>query len=295
MGGIDNLDLGSFGIYTFDFEDQPAALMRESVQGLEELGWRTLWFPEVHGREALTQAGYLLSSTERLRVVNGIAQIGPRAPIATYGAALLLADAYPDRHVLGLGFGGHKAGVKPLAAMNQYLDELDELAASAPATAPSKAPIRRVLAAYGPKMLELARDRSAGAHTYHVNVAHTANAREILGPDAFLGVEHAVVFESDPATARAIARRHMQTYLDPEATYNIAKFRRLGYSDEEISGGGSDRLIDDLVFWGEPDAVADKLRAHLDAGADHVAVQLVGGEKGQSALPGWRLLAEALA
>ena len=295
MGGIDNLDLGSFGIYTFDFEDQPAALMRESVQGLEELGWRTLWFPEVHGREALTQAGYLLSSTERLRVVNGIAQIGPRAPIATYGAALLLADAYPDRHVLGLGFGGHKAGVKPLAAMNQYLDELDELAASAPAAAPSKAPIRRVLAAYGPKMLELARDRSAGAHTYHVNVAHTANAREILGPDAFLGVEHAVVFESDPGTARAIARRHMQTYLDPEATYNLAKFRRLGYSDEEIAGGGSDRLIDDLVFWGEPDAVADKLRAHLDAGADHVAVQLVGGEKGQSALPRWRLLAEALA
>ena len=295
MGGIDNLDLGSFGIYTFDFEDQPAALMRESVRGLEELGWRTLWFPEVHGREALTQAGYLLSSTERLRVVNGIAQIGPRAPIATYGAALLLADAYPDRHVLGLGFGGHKAGVKPLAAMNQYLDELDELAGSAPATAASKAPIRRVLAAYGPKMLELARDRSAGAHTYHVNVAHTANAREILGPDAFLGVEHAVVFESDPGTARAIARRHMQTYLDPEATYNLAKFRRLGYSDEEISGGGSDRLIDDLVFWGEPDAVADKLRAHLDAGADHVAVQLVGGEKGQSALPRWRLLAEALA
>ena len=295
MGGIDNLDLGSFGIYTFDFEDQPAALMRESVQGLEELGWRTLWFPEVHGREALTQAGYLLSSTERLRVVNGIAQIGPRAAIATHGGALLLADAYPDRHVLGLGFGGHKAGVKPLAAMNQYLDELDELAASAPAAAPSKAPIRRVLAAYGPKMLELARDRSAGAHTYHVNVAHTANAREILGPDAFLGVEHAVVFESDPATARAIARRHMQTYLDPEATYNLAKFRRLGYSDEEIAGGGSDRLIDDLVFWGEPDAVADKLRAHLDAGADHVAVQLVGGEKGQSALPGWRLLAEALA
>jgi probable F420-dependent oxidoreductase len=295
MGGIDNLDLGSFGIYTFDFEDQPAALMRESVQGLEELGWRTLWFPEVHGREALSLAGYLLSNTERLRVVNGIAQIGPRSAEATYGAALLLADAYPDRHVLGLGYGGHKAGVKPLAAMNQYLDELDELAASGSVASASKAPIRRVLAAYGPKMLELARDRSAGAHTYHVNVAHTANAREILGPDAFLGVEHAVVFERDPATARAIARQHMRTYLDPEATYNIAKFRRLGYSDEEIAGGGSDRLIDDLVFWGEPDAVADKLRAHLDAGADHVAVQLIGGEKGQSALPGWRLLAEALA
>ena len=294
MGGIDNLDLGSFGIYTFDFEDQSAALMRESVQGLEELGWRTLWFPEVHGREALSLAGYLLSSTERLQVVNAIAQIGPRGAEATYGAALLLADAYRDRHILGLGYGGRKPGVKPLAAMNQYLDELDALEASGAGTAASKAPIRRVLAAYGPKMLELARDRSAGAHTYHVNVAHTANAREILGPDAFLGVEHAVVFERDPDTARAIARKHMQTYLDPEATFNIAKFRRLGYSDEEISGGGSDRLIDDLVFWGEPDVVADKLRAHLDAGADHVAVQLVGGEKGQSALAGWRLLAEAL-
>jgi probable F420-dependent oxidoreductase len=295
MGGIDNLDLGPFGIYTFDFDDQPAALVRESVQGLEELGWRTLWFPEVGGREALSLAGYVLSSTEQLRVVNGIAQIGARSASATHSAALLLADAYPDRHVLGLGFGGSRAGVKPLAAMNQYLDELDELAAAASASSASKAPVRRVLAAYGPKMLKLAGERSAGAHTYHVNVAHTAQAREILGAQAFLGVEHAVVFERDASTARAIARRHLQTYLDPDATFNVAKFRRLGYSDEEIAHGGSDRLVDDLVFWGEPDAVADKLRAHLDAGADHVAVQVIGVEKGQSALPQWRLLAEALA
>ncbi|MDN0196030.1 TIGR03620 family F420-dependent LLM class oxidoreductase [Streptomyces sp. S.PNR 29] len=290
MGAIDGLELGTFGIYTFDFEHQPAARMRESVQELEERGWRAVWFPEVGGREALTQAGYLLACTERLHVVNGIAQIWSREARWTHGASLLLADAYPDRHVLGLGFGGlARPGVKPLAAMAAYLDELDALQASGPAP---EAPVRRILAAYGPKMLALARDRSAGAHTYHVNVAHTAQAREILGPDAFLGVEQPVLFESDPGKARAIAREHLAPYLD--TPYNIAKFRRLGYSDEEIADGGSDRLVDDLVFWGDPDTVIGKLHAHVEAGADHVAVQVLGVEPGGSSMPYWRLLGDAL-
>jgi probable F420-dependent oxidoreductase len=290
MGAIDGLELGTFGIYTFDFEHQPAAQMRESVQELEERGWRAVWFPEVGGREALTQAGYLLSCTERLHVVNGIAQIFSRGARWTHGASLLLADAYPDRHVLGLGFGGlRRPGVKPLAAMAGYLDELDALQTPGPA---SKAPVRRILAAYGPKMLALARDRSAGAHTYHVNVAHTAQAREVLGPDAFLGVEHPVLFETDPGKARAIAREHLDPYLN--TPYNIAKFRRLGYPEEEIADGGSDRLVDDLVFWGDTDTVIGKLQAHVEAGADHVAVQVLGIEPGGSAMPYWRLLGDAL-
>src|SRR5438067_8005173 len=170
--------------------------------------------------------------------------------------------------------------------MAGYLDDLDAFAKAHPEPGP-----RRILAAYGPKMLALARDRSAGGHTYHVNVAHTAQAREILGPDAFLGVEHAVLFESDPDKARAIAREHLHVYLSTK--YNVAKFRRLGYSDEEIAGGGSDRLVDDLVFWGDPDTIVERLRTHVDAGADHVAVQVIGIEPGGSALPYWRLLAEA--
>lgn len=290
MGSIEDLELGTFGIYTFDFEHQPAARMREAIQELEQRGWRAFWIPELTGREAFTHAGYLLSCTQRIHVVNAIAQIWSRPAQAAYGASLLLADAYPDRHVLGLGFGGKpRAGIKPLAAMTEYLDELDALAAASPVP---RAPIRRILAAYGPKMLELARDRAAGALTYHVNTAHTAHARQILGPDGFLGVEHAVLFETDPDRARATAREHLRPYLN--SPYNIAKFRRLGYADEEITGGGSDRLVDDLVFWGEPDTVVTKLRGHLAAGADHVAVQVIGIEPGGSALPYWRLLGDAL-
>ncbi|MFE2264704.1 TIGR03620 family F420-dependent LLM class oxidoreductase [Streptomyces griseosporeus] len=292
MGGIDGLDLGRYGIYTFDFEYQPATQLRDSVQELEELGWRALWIPELLGRDAFTHAGLLLAGSRRLHVVNGIARIWSREARWTHGAARLLADAYPDRHVLGLGFGGdQRPGTKPLAAMRAYLDELDTLDTESPNPAP-KSPVRRLLAAYGPKMLELARDRAHGAHTYHVSVTHTAQARDILGPDAFLGVEHPVLFETDPGRARAAAREHLRPYL--ATPYNLAKFRRLGYTDDDLAAGGSDRLVDDLVFWGDAETIAGKLRAHTEAGADHVAVQVIGVTPGTSALPYWRLLREAL-
>ncbi|MDQ0380996.1 TIGR03620 family F420-dependent LLM class oxidoreductase [Amycolatopsis thermophila] len=283
-------DLGTFGIYTFDFEHQPAARMRESVQELEDRGWRAVWFPELLGREAFTHAGLLLAATRRMRVVNGIAQIWSHPAASTHGAATLLADAYPGRHVLGLGFGGTpRPGVTPLAAMRGYLDELDRV--SSPNPAPTT-PIRRILAAYGPKMLELARDRAAGAQTYKVNVAHTARAREILGPDAFLAVEHAVLLEPDAATARAIAREHLRPYLS--SPYNIAKFHKLGYTDDDLAHGGSDRIVDDLVFWGTTERITERLREHLVAGANHVTIQVIGVEPGTSAMPQWRELGEAL-
>nr|WP_194240374.1 TIGR03620 family F420-dependent LLM class oxidoreductase [Amycolatopsis sp. YIM 10] len=281
------MDLGRFGVWTFDFEHLTASEMRESVQELEELGWPAFWVPELLGREALTHAGFLLSATERITVVNGIAQVRAREPRWTHGAAKLLADAYPGRHVLGLGYGGAQPGIKPLQAMGQYLDDLDAATDVNPAPA---SPMRRILAAYGPKMLELARERSAGAHTYHVSVAHTAQAREVLG-DAFLGVEHAVLFETDPARAREIARAHLHPYLTQK--YNIAKFLRLGYTEADIDGG-SDRIVDDLVFWGDLDSIIAKLHGHLDAGADHVGIQVIGVEPGESAMPHWRRLAEAL-
>jgi probable F420-dependent oxidoreductase len=256
--------------------------MRDSVRELEELGWRAFWFPEVGGREAFSQAGFLLADTERLHIVNGIAQVTARTASAAHGASALLTQAYPGRHLLGLGLGQGRPGTRPLAAMTEYLDELDAF----------KDPTPRVLAAYGPKMLALARDRADGAHTYHVTVAHTAQAREILGPDTFLGVEHAVLFEPDPDKARTIAREHLHTYLT--TPFNIAKFRRLGYSDDDLVRGGSDRLVDDLVFWGDLDTIVAKLRGHVDAGADHVAVQVIGIAPGESAMPHWRALAGAL-
>jgi probable F420-dependent oxidoreductase len=288
MGSIDGIDLGTFGVWTFDFEHQPAAQMSESIQELEQQGWRAFWIPELLGREALTHAGFLLACTEQMHVVNGIAKIWSREAQWTYGASLLLADAYPDRHMLGLGFGGNdRAETTPLAAMTAYLDDMDAVETPNP-----KAPIHRILAAYGPKMLELARDRSAGAHCYKVNVAHTAQAREILGPDAFLGVEHAVLFESDPETARAVAREHLDVYLNGK--FNVAKFRRLGYSEQDLANGGSDRFVDDFVFWGDLDTVVAKLHAHVEAGADHVGVQVIGIEPGRSAMPYWRMLGDAL-
>nr|WP_246842874.1 hypothetical protein [Allokutzneria sp. NRRL B-24872] len=173
--------------------------------------------------------------------------------------------------------------------MAAHLDELDDT--DSPNPAPQH-PVRRVLAAYRPKMLELAHDRAAGSQSYHVNVEHTAQSRDILGPQAFLGVEHAVLLETDPVKAHEIARAHMHTYLT--SPYNIAKFRRLGYSKEEIGDGGSDRLIDDFVHWGDLGSITRKLHNHLDAGADHVAVQVIGVEPGQTALPQWRALSEAL-
>jgi probable F420-dependent oxidoreductase len=287
MAGIEGIELGRFGIYSFDFEHLAASQMRESIQALEDQGWRAFWFPELLGREALTHAGYLLSCTEEMTIVNAIAQVWPRQPQWTFGGSLLLADAYPNRYVLGLGFGGApQPDTTPLRTMREYLDEMD--AVETPNPRP-QAPLRRILAAYGPKMLALGRDRTDGVLTYHVNVAHTVGAREILGTDAFLGVEHAVLFETDPERARAAAREHLVPYL--ATPYNIAKFQRLGYTEQDLGNGGSDRFVDDLVFWGSPGAIAEKLSGHLDAGADHVAVQVIGVE---SPMSHWQLLAERL-
>ncbi|MFD0904538.1 TIGR03620 family F420-dependent LLM class oxidoreductase [Actinomadura sediminis] len=291
MGTIDGMDLGRFGIWTFDFERRPASVIRDSVRELEGLGWPTIWIPETTGREAMSHAGLLLASTERMNVVNGIAQIGSRTPRRARGAAALLADAYPDRHVLGLGFGGTPTpGVKPLRAMREYLDDMDAATDADPVPRP---PTRRLLAAYGPKMLELARDRTDGAHTYKVPVHHTRQAREVLGDAPFLGVEQAVLLETDPHKARETAREHLHPYLT--TPYNIAKFLRLGYTEADLgNGGGSDRLVDDLVFWGDVDTIVRGLDDHLDAGADHVAVQVIGAAHGATALPGWRDLTDAL-
>jgi probable F420-dependent oxidoreductase len=173
--------------------------------------------------------------------------------------------------------------------MRAYLDAMDEAVffAAQPPSEPE-----RVLAALGPKMLELARDRAAGAHPYFVPVEHTAFAREALGPGSRLAPEQAVVLETDPTTAREIARSHMKIYLGlPNYTNNL---RRFGFDDDDLAGGGSDRLVDAIVAWGTTDAVVARVQAHLDAGADHVCIQVVDADLRALPMRQWRELAGAL-
>ena len=174
---------------------------------------------------------------------------------------------------------------KPLGAMRTFLDGLD--AAPIPVAADD-----RVLAALGPKMLDLAGARTAGTHPYLVTPEHTAVAREALGPDKLVAPEQAVVLESDPDAARTIARSHLAGYLGlPNYTNN---WKRFGFTDDDIADGGSDRLVDAFVAWGGEDVIVDRVRAHRDAGADHVCVQVLTANLWELPLSGWRTLAPAL-
>jgi probable F420-dependent oxidoreductase len=242
-------------------------------------------------------AALLLGGSNRITVGTGIAQIYGRDPMTMTGGWKTITEAFPGRFVLGLGVS-HQPMVEglrgqaygpPLTAMREYLERMDNAMYVA---AEPKEPPRRVLAALGPKMLALAAERADGAHPYNVPPEHTARAREILGPDKLLAPEQAVVLETDPVEARRIARAHMAIYLDlPNYMNNL---RRFGITDHDIADGGSDRLVDTLVAWGDVDAVRARVQAHLDAGADHVAVQVLTPERGTLPLGDWRKLAPAL-
>src|SRR6266498_504627 len=293
------MNLGRVGIWTYQLNYQPAAKVREVAAELEELGYGTLWIGESVYREPLTHAGFLLASTGRMVVATGIANIWARDPFTMTAAQLTLAEAYPDRFLLGLGVSharliegirGHQYR-QPLAKMRAYLDAMDEAAAAYRAVKPVAPP--RVLAALGPKMLELSAERANGAHTYLVTPEHTAKARAQLGPAPWLVVEQAAVLESDPAAARAIGRRHIARYLDlPNYTNNL---RRLGFTMEDTADRGSDRLVDGLVAWGDLDAIAARVNDHLAAGADHVCVQVFDADPHGLPLRQWREIASLAA
>ena len=210
---------------------------------------------------------------------------------------LTLSEAFPGRFLLGLGVShqpmvdfvrGHHYD-KPLTKMREYLEAMDRAIYMAPR--PDEEP-RRVLAALGPKMLELAAAKALGAHPYFVPVEHTAFAREVLGEGPMLCPEQAVVLSTDPDEARAAARQHMATYLTlPNYTNNL---RRFGWGDDDLADGGSDALVDAIVAWGDEDAIVARVRAHLDAGADHVCVQVLGENAAALPMAQWRALAPAL-
>jgi probable F420-dependent oxidoreductase len=291
------MELGPIGIWTAQFDYQPAAKAQEAAAELEQLGFGAIWFPESVGRESLVNAALLLGATRRIVIATGIANIYARDPVTMAAAQNTLAEAYPARFLLGLGVShiplveqlrGHRYG-KPVASMRAYLDGMDR--APYRAAPPAVRPIR-VLAALGPKMLRLAAERAGGAHPYFVPPEHTALARKILGSDRLLAVEQAVVLESDSAKAREIARAHTSRYLTlPNYVNNL---RRLGFDEEDLANGGSDRLLDAIVAWGDTTAVIERVRAHQSAGADHVCVQVLPRHPQALPLSEWREVASAL-
>jgi probable F420-dependent oxidoreductase len=288
--------IGRVGVWLGPIALEPAEKERAAVARIEQLGYGAAWFGEAPtNREAMSHAAILLQATERLLVATGIANIWARDAVAAINGANTLNEAYQERFLLGLGVShapavqsrGHEYG-KPLTAMSRYLDAIDEHTYSAPGP---EHPSPIVLAALRPRMLGLARDRTAGAHPYFVPPAHTIQARATLGPRPLLAPEQVVVLETDPARAREIGRRHMSPYLRlPNYLNNL---RTLGYDDADFADGGSERLVDAIVAWGDEEAITGRVREHLDAGADHVAVQSY-AENGDAALEQLERLAPTL-
>jgi probable F420-dependent oxidoreductase len=290
------MDLGRIGIWTTSLDFQPAAEAQKAAAQLEELGYGAIWIGESVRREVFANAAILLAGTQRIVIASGIANIYARDPWTMAAGQKTLAEAFADRFLLGVGVShavsvqnrGHEYG-KPVETMRAYLDAMDQAPFQA---APPKDEPRRVLAALGPRMLALARDRSWGAHPYFVPVEHTRRARAILGADRLLAPEQAVVLETDAEPARRIARGHTKSYLAlPNYANNL---RRLGYSEGDLAEAGSDRLVDDVVAWGDPGAIARRVDEHLRAGADHVCIQVLSEDRRALPMAQWRTLAVTL-
>ncbi len=273
--------LGPVGLWSMDLHRLTARRASEVLAVVEDLGFGAVWSGEgANTKEALTHSAVSLASTRNVVIATGIANIWARDPVATAAGARVLAEAYPGRFVLGLG-ASHAPNLaargrddseyrRPLTLMRDYLGTMDAARLSSPAPA---TPVPRVLAALRPRMLRLAAERTLGAHPYFVTVEHTAMAREILGPDPLLAPEHAVVLETDRASARAVAADYISHRLDRENYRN--HLLHLGFTEVDLDHGGSDRLFEAVVAWGSDEAVRARVHAHLDAGADHVAIDVL--------------------
>lgn len=265
----------------------------DAARELDELGYARLWTSGGFGEGIPEVYGEVLSATTRIGVASGIVSIWHAEAEEAARAVGALESEHPGRFLFGVG-ASHAPIVdarladsyaKPYSRMVRYLDELD--AASVPVPAQ-----RRILAALGPRMLALSAARSAGAHPYFTPPEHTALAREILGAGPLLAPEVAVVLEEDETTARGIAREYMRGYLSlPNYSSNL---RRLGYTEEDVAGGGSDRLMDALIPWGPLDKVVAGIDAHYAAGADEVAIQVLTADALRFPAAEHRALAAAL-
>ena len=268
-------DIGRLGVWTW-LDSMKATQIAEFARQIEAWGYSALWVPEAVGRDPFTLLGFIAANTEKLVLATGIANIYARDPMTFKAIHKTLADVAPGRFVLGLGVShGHLVSKvrgheykKPVPAMREFLDAMDSaLYAGWPPE--QEAPI--VLAALRDKMLGLAARRTRGAHPYFVPPEHTERARKVMGPDAWLCPEQMVLLETDEKRARQIARGNMKMYLGlPNYQNNLRQF---GYGDEDFANDGSDRLVDAIVAWGDERAIADRIQAHYDAGADHVCIQ----------------------
>lgn len=257
-------DLGSFGVFGHYSQFQP--LSEEQLQEIEALGYGAIWAGGSPPAE-LDWVDPILEKTTNLRVATGIVNIWTAAAGPVAESFHRIEAAHPGRFLLGIGVG-HREAIgeyrKPLDALTDYLDKLDEYGV------PRQ---RRVVAALGPKVLQLSAERAAGAHPYLTTPEHTAQARQIIGPDAFLAPEHKVALTADTEKARAVGRKALGLYLG--LTNYLNNFKRLGFTDADLAKPGSDAFIDAVVAHGTPDAVAARLKQHREAGADHVPVQIL--------------------
>lgn len=282
--------LGRVGIWTRQLDARPIAEAQECAAELEALGYRSLWIPEAIEREVLSHATLLLSATERLVIATGVARLQSRSAWATALARRALIERFPGRFVLGLGVSHERIvermfGLqyeRPIDAMRAYLDALAELDVTASDV---------VIAALGPKMMNLAAERCGGAHTYMAPVEHTAWARSVLGATPLMP-SIKVVFDTDTARAREVARGSVgPTLRMPAYRQNLL---RLGYDDDDVAREPSDRVIDALVAVGDVDAIRRRVSEHLAAGADHVCVEVLTGDDTTVPMAAWRELAPAL-
>jgi probable F420-dependent oxidoreductase len=269
------MDFGQKGVFCFT-DALSAAQLVELAQRTEQLGYAALWYPEVLSYESFGLGGFLLAHTKKLIIASGIANIYARDAAATKQGQHSLAKLYGGRFLLGLGVShvplvedarGHQYR-QPVATMRAYLDAMEKARSIAPSL---DEPPPTVLAALGPEMTALGGQRTNGVFPYNVTPEHTQRARAIIGPDKWLCVDQKVLLVTDPAKAREIARQVMAFYL-PLTNYR-SSWKRLGFSDEDLAGGGSDRFLDGMVAWGSEAAIRQRIQAHFDAGASHVCIQ----------------------
>jgi probable F420-dependent oxidoreductase len=294
-GATQQVDLGRVGLWSGALNGVPVDRLPDVAREVESLGYGTLWYGEAPGgRDTLVQALILLGGTERLVVGTGIANVYLRDASTVNAGSRTLAALHPGRFVLGLGVShapliegmlGHDYG-KPLKTMRTYLDAIDAAPLGTPEAADPGPPI--LLAALGPKMLDLARDRVQGAHPYLVTPEHTRQARAALGPDRLLAVEQGVVLTTDREEGLRCARTHLEMYKTLPNYRNA--WLRLGFTEEETQGTLSDNLVEALVAWGDEDAIYARVAEHHDAGADHVCLQVLGEDRGDLALEDIRRL-----
>ncbi|MCU1401238.1 MAG: hypothetical protein JWN62_4347 [Acidimicrobiales bacterium] len=280
------------GVWAASLRYGDTASAAAAAAEVERLGYSAAWIPDVGG-DVFGAVENLMSATTTLTVATGILNLWMHTPEETASEHARLTAAHGDRFLMGIGVSHARLidstepgkYARPVARTREFLDGIDATPVPVPVDS-------RLLAALGPKMLELAGERTAGSHPYLVTPEHTARARAALGPDKTVAAEQAVVLESDPSKAREIARLHLSTYLMlPNYTNN---WKRIGFTDDDIADGGSDRLVDAFVVWGDEAAILERVQAHRDAGADHVCVQVCTMERMAHPIEQWTALAPAL-